>query len=175
MSEQTWLEHMAAAERTLYHVACSLLTSESDREDAMVETAARCWEHRDELRQEAYFTTWSVRILINVCRTMHRRAKRYMPLEAAPEPAAESEEIGSLPLRMALEALPEKLRLVTVMYYMEGFSVEEVSRALNVPEGTVKARLHHARKKLRIHLSEEKGGDEHDGEGTAKAAAECVR
>ena len=175
MNEQTWLEHMAAAEKTLYHVACSLLTSESDREDAMVETAARCWEHRDELRQEAYFTTWSVRILINVCHAMHRKSRRYVPLEAAPEPATESEGIGHLPLRMALEALPEKQRLVTVMYYMEGFTIQEVGRVLNVPEGTVKARLHAARKKLRVQLSEEKGGDEHDGKGTAKAAAECVR
>lgn len=164
MNEQTWLEHMAAAEKTLYHVACSLLSSESDRQDALVETAARCWEHRTKLRQEAYFTTWSVRILINVCHTMHRSAKRTLSLQDAPEPAAESSGLQNLPLRMALEALPEKLRLVTVMYYMEGFSIHEVSRALRVPEGTVKARLFQARKKLRVQLDDQKGGDAHEGD-----------
>ena len=174
MNEQTWLEHMAAAEKTLYHVACSLLPSESDRQDALAETVTRCWAHRDRLRNEQYFTTWSVRILINVCHSMQRAARRLTPLEQAPEPAAECEGLRNLPLRLALEALPEKLRLVTVMYYLEGFSIPEVSRALGVPAGTVKARLHQARGRLRVQLDDEKGGDAHDREGTAGTASERV-
>ncbi|MGN0794181.1 MAG: RNA polymerase sigma factor [Aristaeellaceae bacterium] len=162
MNEQTWMEHMAAAEKTLYHVACSLLSSESERQDALSETVTRCWAHRDRLRNEQFFTTWSVRILINVCHSMQRVSRRLAPLEQAPEPAGECEELRNLPLRLALEALPEKLRLVTVMYYLEGFSVSEVSRALGVPAGTVKARLHQARKKLRVQLDDQKGGDAHD-------------
>ena len=171
MNEQTWLEHMAAAEKTLYHVACSLLPSESDRQDALAETVTRCWAHRDRLRNEQYFTTWSVRILINVCHSMQRAARRMTPLEQAPEPAAECEGLRNLPLRLALEALPEKLRLVTVMYYLEGFSIPEISRALGVPAGTVKARLHQARSRLRVQLDDEKGGDAHDREGTAGTAS----
>jgi len=48
----------------------------------------------------------------------------------------------------AIEDLPEKLRLVTVLAALEGHDVAEVARLLRVPEGTVKSRLFLARKRL---------------------------
>ena len=48
----------------------------------------------------------------------------------------------------AVDALPEKLRIVTVLAAMEGHGVAEVARLLEIPAGTVKSRLHLARKAL---------------------------
>ena len=48
----------------------------------------------------------------------------------------------------AIDALPEKLRLVIVLFAIEGHDVAEVARLLDVPEGTVKSRLFLARKGL---------------------------
>jgi RNA polymerase sigma-70 factor (ECF subfamily) len=48
----------------------------------------------------------------------------------------------------AIDALPEKLRVVTVLAAIEGHGVKEVAALLSVPEGTVKSRLFDARKKL---------------------------
>jgi len=48
-----------------------------------------------------------------------------------------------------LDDLPESLKGVLLLHYLEDFSVTEISGILEVPEGTVKSRLHHARKRLR--------------------------
>ncbi|MCM1063611.1 MAG: RNA polymerase sigma factor [Eubacterium sp.] len=48
----------------------------------------------------------------------------------------------------AVDALPEKLRTVILLYYMEELSVSQIAAAAGVPEGTVKSRLYHARKIL---------------------------
>lgn len=158
MNEQTYLERMAAAEKTLYHIACGMLSSEQDRQDALLETAARCWEHRHTIRQEAYFTTWSARILINVCRSMYRRAKWVRPMpEDLPE-VASPDAYGGSELRLTLDVLPPKLRVVLVMHYLDGFSLQEIAEVLRIPQGTVKYRLHQARKQLKIELTEEKEG-----------------
>ena len=149
MDEQTYLDRMQAAEQVLYRVACTLLDSEADRRDAMQETALRAWEKRDTLRQEQYFQTWAVRIMINVCRTMHRQRRRMTVTEDVGDRPAPQ---GDPELRLALDALPERYRLPLVLHYLEGLSVEEIARTLRMPAGTVKFNLHQARKALRVEL-----------------------
>lgn len=58
-------------------------------------------------------------------------------------------------LRMSLASLDEKLRICVLLYYIEGFSVREVSRILGISENAVKARLMRGRKRLKALLSEE--------------------
>jgi RNA polymerase sigma-70 factor (ECF subfamily) len=48
----------------------------------------------------------------------------------------------------AIDVLPEKLRIVTVLSSIEGHGIREVAALVGVPEGTVKSRLFDARKKL---------------------------
>lgn len=152
MDEQSWLNAMRGAESALYRVTCAMLPQEHDRRDAMQETALRAWEKRGTLRETAYFQTWAVRICVNVCRDMKRRARVTAPVETvpdAPSPARDND------FRLLLDALPEALRLPLVLHYLEGMDIREVARALRIPEGTVKYRLHQARKRLRVELDEE--------------------
>jgi RNA polymerase sigma-70 factor (ECF subfamily) len=51
-------------------------------------------------------------------------------------------------LDRALDELPEKFRLVLILSAIEGHTLEEISRLLEIPMGTVKSRLFFARKKL---------------------------
>lgn len=55
-------------------------------------------------------------------------------------------------VRRAVLALPEKYRVVVLLFYMEELSVEELAEVLRIPAGTVKSRLHHARKLLKDQL-----------------------
>ncbi len=156
MNESTYLSRMAAAEKTLYHIACGMLSDEHDRQDALQETATICWQRRSSLRQEEYFTTWSARILINVCKSMYRRSRRLRPMtEEIPELPA-PDNMGDTEIRLAIEMLEPKLRVVIVMHYLEGFSLKEMAEIICIPVGTVKYRLHQARKALRVELGEEK-------------------
>ena len=58
-------------------------------------------------------------------------------------------------LYMAIMELPEDLRILVTLYYLEGFSQKEISEALDIPEGTIKSRLSRAREFLKAQLSDE--------------------
>lgn len=55
-------------------------------------------------------------------------------------------------VRALVNRLPDKLRIVIIMYYMEDMAVDEIARALAIPSGTVKSRLHQAKNKLKERL-----------------------
>lgn len=69
------------------------------------------------------------------------------------EPEAEAirkETVNAV--RMEIKRLPEKLQTVLYMYYTGEMSVEDISRELHIPKGTVKSRLHKGRKLLKEYL-----------------------
>ncbi len=55
-------------------------------------------------------------------------------------------------IKTYVQELPDKMKIVILMYYMENFSIEEISRALQIPEGTVKSRLHQGKARLKERL-----------------------
>jgi RNA polymerase sigma-70 factor (ECF subfamily) len=93
--------------------------------------------------------TW--RLAIDRWRADRRRAVREqfadLPAVATTESVAVARE-RSAQLWRAIDALPEKLRVVVVLGAIEGHDIREVARLLDVPEGTVKSRLFLARKGL---------------------------
>ena len=137
----------------LYRVACGMLREREDRLDALQEAVLKAWAKRDGLRNEDYFETWLTRILINECRNLQRAQRRMLPLESVPERGTDGDI--DVPLRDAVLALDEKLRLVVILHYMNGYSVAEVARILRLPEGTVKTRLRKARGELKDMLGRE--------------------
>lgn len=63
----------------LYHVACGLLSDESDREDAVQSAIEKAWRKADSLREPNKLKPWLVRILVNECHEVLRRRKREFP------------------------------------------------------------------------------------------------
>ena len=72
----------------LYHVACGLLSGESDREDAVQSAIEKAWRKADSLREPGKLKPWLVRILVNECHEVLRRRKREIPTENLPEESA---------------------------------------------------------------------------------------
>ena len=70
-------------------------------------------------------------------------------------PEAVAPESGDRELRDAVMGLEEIYRMPILLFYVAGFSIREISRILQTPEGTVKSRLFAGRGKLREVLSEE--------------------
>lgn len=155
MTQQDFTEQVLARERTLYRVARSMLRREADQKDAVQEAVAKAWAKRYTLREERYFATWLTRILINECAAIARRQKRIVLMRDWQEDAltARAEFAEPSGVDEALDALPEALRLPAVLHYIEGFSLSEIADMLRLPLGTVKSRLHDARKALRLELT----------------------
>lgn len=141
-------------ERMLYRVSRTVLRGDSDCADAVQETLTRAWLKLGNLREPAHFRTWLVRILLNECYRQLRRGSR-AATAPLPEPTQSGTERDALmDLEAALMELPARQRAALVLYHVEDLSVEEISRVLRVPEGTVKSRLMRARVKLAASLME---------------------
>lgn len=133
----------------MYRVAFTLLRNENDCKDALQEAALRAWEKRGSLREEKYFATWMTRILINECYAIQRKRRRTVALEDAPQLAAPPPDPT---LALALQALPEKLRLPLVLQHAEGMDYAEIAEVLHLPQSTVRGRIHRAKQQLRKEL-----------------------
>ena len=154
MTKEEFAKRITAMTGTLYRVSYGLLKNETDREEAVQETILRAWEQLASLRQELFFQTWVVRILINRCYAIGRETARLVSLEEirrADVPAPEEET----DLHRAILALGTELRLPVILHYIEGYDLREVGEVLDIPLGTVKSRLHRARHLLRHFLEKE--------------------
>lgn len=140
--------------KTLYHIACGILRSEADREDAVQECILKAWEKRDSLKSDAAFKAWVTRILVNECYDICRRSSRLVVMDELPESVA-PESTEDRELRDLIMEMDEIYRMPILLFYVEGFSIKEIARILQIPEGTVKSRLHAGRAKLRNVLGEE--------------------
>jgi RNA polymerase sigma-70 factor (ECF subfamily) len=121
------------------------------------------------LDDAAAFPAWAMRIVTRRCAKAIRRRQRRRAGDAAlarepgtgvqaPDRAEARADLA--PLRRAMAGLPAAQRAALGLFYLEEMSVAEIAVALEVPPGTVKTRLMHARNKLRAELEGE--GDEQD-------------
>ena len=137
-------------------VAYGVLRHRQDAEDVAQEAFARAHRKFASLRDRDRFRAWLVRMTWRLALDHRRGAKRRAAREEAaiqPDagPSLEEKAIASersARLWAAIDALPEKLRMVVVLAAIEEQSVRDVAALLGVPEGTVKSRLFDARKKL---------------------------
>lgn len=158
MDADTFQREATQHERLLYRVSWSLLGSNEDCADAIQEALMRAWQKRDSLRNIKAFKAWLVRILTNVCTDMLRKRPKQdcVPIE---EDMAVTEDTESpVPLREAIDRLTGEQRAVTLLHYLEGYSIKEISQMLGLPTGTIKSRLLYARQRLQRLLSEEMEG-----------------
>jgi RNA polymerase sigma-70 factor (ECF subfamily) len=155
----------------LFRVARTVLHNDGEAEDVVQEAYARAFRKLDSFRGESSLQTWLTRITINEARGRLRRRKKTVGLDVvtseriepslAAESNPESEAVRSEARRrieMAVDALPERFRLVFVMRDVEDCSAEETADALHLPIATVNSRLFRARRMLRATLRQEMAG-----------------
>ena len=151
--EQEFFEKEAAAcTGMLYRVAYTVLRNDADCQDAVQDALLKAWAGRNHLKNEQYFRTWLVRILVNASHDILRKRKRTAPLDMLQEP---SEAFPDLALAEALGRLPEKLRVPLMLCYSENMTHQEISRVLHLPVTTVQSRLRQGKRWLRKELKED--------------------
>ena len=149
MDKSTFQNKVLEAETTLYRISKTMLSDESDCEDAVSEAILTAYTKLDSLRNENYFKTWLVRILINECNKLLRAKRRFTPLM---EETASYSDPEYSDLYHEIKQLKSNLRITVMLYYIEGYSVEEIKNILKIPAGTVKSRLSRGRKLLKARL-----------------------
>lgn len=154
MTEEQFVRQVEENQGTLYRVCCTYLRQEADRLDAVQDALLKAWQALPGLKEESHFKTWLIRILIRECVNIQRRQKRMIPTDSVPE-TKEQDTGGNPELREAILALPEKMRIPVVLFYMEGYAVEEIAQILRLPKGTVCSRLARGREKIRKTIKED--------------------
>jgi RNA polymerase sigma-70 factor (ECF subfamily) len=143
----------------LYVYVFELVHDEQTSLDVVQETFIRAVRHLAELRDDDKFGSWLFGIAHQKCRQrwrkQHREAAASDELSAAlPE---FTEDPGRLLIRQEQEAefmellnqLPPPQRSVLLLHFLEDFSLEEIAGVTATPLGTVKSRLHYAKRALR--------------------------
>jgi len=136
-----------------------VLHHRQDAEDVAQEAFLKAYRNFRQLRDRDRFRAWLVRMTWRLAIDRQRNDRRRISRERMYEPAptfdgvvAAIERERAARLWRAIDALPEKLRLVIVLANIEGHDVAGVARLLALPPGTVKSRLYLARQRLKERL-----------------------
>lgn len=160
-------------QRSVYNITWRMVRNDEDARDLTQETFIRVFRGLGTYDQTRTFSTWLFRIATNLCIDHHRKKKmRTVSIDGSQigdetrEPMALPDhgprpdrlhEVTNLAERIDtfLERLSPAYRAVLVLRYREQLSYEEMAEVLDIPLGTVKARLHRAHRHLRDLMEEE--------------------
>ncbi|MEO8809735.1 MAG: RNA polymerase sigma factor [Rhodanobacter sp.] len=163
---------MQRCNQRLFRVARAVIGEDSEAEDVLQESYMRAYHKLDSFRGDSTLSTWLTTIVLNEARGRLRKRRPMVGLEqvdAAPDdthqvirfpskfggedPAASAAraQIRHL-LEHAIDELPSAFRVVYIMREVEDCSVDETASQLGIKPGTVKTRLHRARRLLRLAL-----------------------
>src|SRR5436190_2935130 len=153
--EREFEDRLRESATLAFRVAYGVLRHRHDAEDVAQEAFAKAYRSFNQLRDRDRFRAWLMRmtwrLAIDRWRSDRRRSVREQTVESTDAPSTEqvavSRERAEL-LWQAIDALPEKLRIVVVLGAIEGHDIRAMARLLDLPEGTVKSRLYLARKGL---------------------------
>lgn len=152
LDKQAFVDNVIEAEDTLYRISKSILLNNQDCEDVVQGAILKAYDKLETLKKEEFFKTWLVRILINECYRFKRREILKVPYEEYFEVDEAEREKDYSDLYFAISKLPQRIRVTIVLYYVEGYSINEIKDILRIPLGTVKSRLSKGRKLLKIKL-----------------------
>jgi RNA polymerase sigma-70 factor, ECF subfamily len=152
-----WLEDGYVAS---FRTACLILGNRADAEEAVQDAYLRAWRFRDSLSAVPSIRPWLYRVVVNSCYSKLRREIPHRDRRAGDEPLAHVAEGGRGPetqaeqseeaevVLAALQQLPLSLRVPVVLRYYADLSEKDIALAIGRRQGTVKSRLHEARRRL---------------------------
>lgn len=160
-------------QRPLYVFACEFLRSEASALDVVQETFISAIRHLESLREESRFGSWLFGIAHQKCQQQRRRLaiegrwrvtaetveNPYSESLDAMDSAADNSQLDpaewmvraeqAAEFLRCLDQLPDGQRALLLLRFVDDFSLAEIARITEVPLGTVKSRLHHARAAFR--------------------------
>ena len=154
----------------LYNLLFKMVRNKEETEDLVQEAFMKAFKALPSFNEEYAFSTWLYKIAINNCIDHMRKKKlktysmntpvqskdgeldrEFPDTSMSPDKSILSEEKSNI-IETAIDELPENYKTAIIMRHSEEKSYEEISRILNIPLGTVKARIFRAREMLKKKL-----------------------
>lgn len=163
--EAGFRELVSCWERPLFYYLRRFFDREEDAWDALQEVWMRAFKGIRSLREVGAFRAWLYRIAHNTAMSHLRADPRWESLDEEEHDQTCDPgwiAVSTIPdgyaacdLHWALGQIPLPEREVLTLYYLEGFDLEEMAGIAGVPSGTLKSRMHRARRHLRSVLEKE--------------------
>lgn len=145
-------------QRRVFQIAYGVLGNSADAEEVAQEAFLRAYQKFQSLREAEKFRAWVNRIVFRLALNRQRGLRRQLTRETAWHAVGTGKTVDGTRnaeervlverLRNEIEGLPEKLRRVLQLSIVEDMDATDVGVVLGIPAGTVRSRLHTARKLL---------------------------
>ena len=149
--------------KRLYGLCMTLCADKHEADDLYQDTWVKVLKRFDTYDPSRDFEPWLTRLCVNTYRDRLRRLSRSPFLNFSSNETKEAflltatapEKEDYSDLYVAIDQLPEKLRLTIILFYFQDMDIEKTAQTLGIPTGTVKSRLHKARIQLKEVLGRE--------------------
>lgn len=145
---------LKTAEGAVKQLVCYRISSKADAEDILQETFLAAFKNRDTLRDKSSFKPWLIRIANNFCSRYYRKTVREFaaPLDEWELPAQSRPGFSTREtVAETFASLGKADQQILALFYYRELSVAQIAQRLEIPAGTVKSRLHNARRRFRDH------------------------
>jgi RNA polymerase sigma-70 factor (ECF subfamily) len=151
----------------VYRTALAITRDQEAAENILQDCFLKVYTHVDRLDGSLPLSPWLHRVAVNLSYNWADASRRWLiPLEGIidhlvasprtlPESVFERKELQRV-IQKAIASLSFEHRVVIVLFYLNGFSLNEIAYILDCPVGTVKSRLHYARQNLRRKLERDR-------------------
>lgn len=158
MTRDEFIRNTESCQKAFRRFLTALCCGDSDEADDIAqESLVKAYLSCDGLKEPAKFKAWLYRIGFNTFFSHRRAVRPTTTLDDAPETEASERSDNAFryqALYAALDRIPERERTSILLYYMEGYSVREISGIVEVSEEAVRQHLSRGRNHLRGLLSE---------------------
>ncbi|MBI2908576.1 MAG: sigma-70 family RNA polymerase sigma factor [Chloroflexi bacterium] len=163
---EVFAELITRYQNKVYSLACRITGDAEEAKDLAQETFIRAYTSLPGFHRGARFSPWLYRIATNLSLNYRKRRREAVPLadkplpdetSLSPEEAVERKESQER-IQRAILGLPGLYRTVLVLRHVNELTYQEIAQVLEIPVGTVKARLFRARDMLREVLRSERDG-----------------
>lgn len=154
-NKEAFTQLILKSQEELYRIAKMRLTDDYDIDDAIQETMISAFKSMNKLKENRYFKTWIIRILINKCNEIYLKKKKETHIiekydMRSSENKNEILEIeDKLDFYRLINILSYEERISMILYYVYDYKIKDISEILDVSENTIKARMARGREKIK--------------------------
>lgn len=154
-NKEAFTELILRHQKELYRIAKMRLADDYDIDDAIQETMITAFKSIKKLKENKYFRTWIIKILINKCNEIYSKKKKESNIAkkydvTSFETKNEMLEIeNKFDFYRLINILNYKERISMVLHYVYDYKIKDISEILDTSENTIKARLARGREKIK--------------------------
>lgn len=148
--KEAFTELVLSIQKDLYCMAKVKLQNEEDIYDVIQETMMVAFKDIGKLKENRFFKTWIIKILINKCNRVYR-LKKFVSLEEydAYNYVAQEDKNEKMNFDILINCLDNKEKVIMTLYYYLEYTTKEISKILNIREGTIRSKISRAKSKIK--------------------------